>query len=301
MGNIHISISAESLLNLFGFKITNSMLTSLGISAGLIVVSMLVKKIFSQPQKIPRGWQNFFELVVETVEGFVYSVVKDKDKTEAFTPFFLGFFIVILVNNWFGLMPGVGTLMVKDPHPAEALEYQQTEFDAETNADKETDHHESQSQTLSNIHQEENHIDADKKTDSHQADSHSLVPALRPGSADLNGTIALALMSVISIQYMGYKFQGLRYFRKFVDPSGPVQFFIGLLEIFSEIAKILSFSFRLFGNIFAGEVLLTVIFALLPVGGPMPFYVLELFVGFVQALVFSMLTLVFYNMATQHH
>ena len=77
--------------------------------------------------------------------------------------------------------------------------------------------------------------------------------------------------------------------------------FVGFLELISEFAKIISFAFRLFGNIFAGEVLLVVISALLPIIAPMPFYGLELFVGFIQALVFAMLSLVFFNMATQSH
>ena len=78
-------------------------------------------------------------------------------------------------------------------------------------------------------------------------------------------------------------------------------FFVGILEIISEFAKVISFTFRLFGNIFAGEVLLAVILALVPVIAPMPFYGLELFVGFIQALVFAMLSLVFFNMASESH
>lgn len=78
-------------------------------------------------------------------------------------------------------------------------------------------------------------------------------------------------------------------------------FFVGILELVSEFSKVISFAFRLFGNIFAGEVLLVVIMSLVGVIVPMPFYGLEIFVGFVQALVFSMLTLVFFNMATLSH
>ena len=78
-------------------------------------------------------------------------------------------------------------------------------------------------------------------------------------------------------------------------------FGVGLLEIVSEISRVISFAFRLFGNIFAGEVLLTVIAFLMPLIAPLPFLGLELFVGFIQALVFSMLTAVFLNMATVSH
>ena len=126
-------------------------------------------------------------------------------------------------------------------------------------------------------------------------------PIFRGATADLNPTLALALISVGATQYFGLKHLKLSYLKKFFNFSGPIQFFVGLLELISEFAKILSFAFRLFGNIFAGEVLLVVIAFLLPVIGPLPFLGLEIFVGFVQALVFSLLTLVFLHMATIGH
>jgi len=134
-----------------------------------------------------------------------------------------------------------------------------------------------------------------------------LVPFIRSGSADLNMTLALALVSVISAQVLGIAAIGIgKYAGKFfVSPlKSPyvVGTFVGLLELISEVAKLISFSFRLFGNIFAGEVLLMVMLFLVPYFVPLPFLALELFVGFVQALVFSMLTLVFLKMAvTESH
>lgn len=129
------------------------------------------------------------------------------------------------------------------------------------------------------------------------------VPLLRGGTADLNITLGLAIFSVVSIQFYGYKILGLKYFRKFFNFSNPINFFVGFLELISEFAKIMSFAFRLFGNIFAGEVLLAVIAFLLPLAGPLPFLGLEIFVGFIQALVFATLTLVFINIAvtSEHH
>ncbi len=134
-----------------------------------------------------------------------------------------------------------------------------------------------------------------------------LVPFIRSGSADLNMTLALAIVSVISAQVLGIAAIGVgKYAGKFfVSPLHKPYFvgtFVGLLEIVSEVAKLISFSFRLFGNIFAGEVLLMVMLFLVPYFVPLPFLFLELFVGFVQALVFSMLTLVFLKMAaTEAH
>ena len=129
-----------------------------------------------------------------------------------------------------------------------------------------------------------------------------LVPFIRSGSADLNFTLAIALISVISAQVLGIAAIGIgKYAGKFfVSPFRSPYFvgtFVGLLELISEVAKLISFSFRLFGNIFAGEVLLMVMLFLVPYFIPLPFLFLELFVGFVQALVFAMLTLVFFKMA----
>ena len=130
---------------------------------------------------------------------------------------------------------------------------------------------------------------------------HGFVPFLRGGTADLNITLGLAIFAVASIQFFGYKSNGAKYFKKFLDFTNPINFFVGFLELVSEFAKIMSFAFRLFGNIFAGEVLLAVIAFLMPLFLPLPFIGLEIFVGFIQALVFASLTLVFINIATQDH
>lgn len=119
-------------------------------------------------------------------------------------------------------------------------------------------------------------------------------PYLRAPSSDLNFTLMLALVSVILTNIFAFKEIGFKaHLSKYFNFKGPIDFFVGILEIISEFAKIISFSFRLFGNIFAGEVLLLIISFLLPMLGPIPFILLEVFVGFIQAFVFSILTLVF--------
>jgi len=128
-----------------------------------------------------------------------------------------------------------------------------------------------------------------------------LVPFFRPPGSDLNTTLALAIISIAAVQIFGIKSLGLKYFKKFLNFKGPIEFFVGIIETVSEFAKIISFSFRLFGNIFAGAVLLAVISFFIPFVAAVPFYGLELFVGFVQALVFAMLTTVFLFMATISH
>ena len=128
-----------------------------------------------------------------------------------------------------------------------------------------------------------------------------LFRSFRGPTADLNTTLALAVFAMVSVQIAGFKFLGFHYSSKFFNFKGPIDFFVGLLELSSEFSKIISFAFRLFGNIFAGEVLLTVMAFLMPLFGPIPFLGLEVFVVLVQALVFSMLALVFMNLATMGH
>lgn len=130
-----------------------------------------------------------------------------------------------------------------------------------------------------------------------------IIPFLRSSSADMNVTLSLAVVAVFSAQFFGISSLGIsRYARKFFvspfrKPYG-VGTFVGILELISEFSKILSFSFRLFGNIFAGEVLLLVMLMFVPYFIPIPFLGMELFVGFIQAFVFAMLTMVFIKMAT---
>jgi F-type H+-transporting ATPase subunit a len=128
------------------------------------------------------------------------------------------------------------------------------------------------------------------------------VPLFRSPAADLNFTLALAVMSVLATNFFGILTIGvLAHVKKFFNFGGPVKFFVGILELISEFARIVSFSFRLFGNIFAGEVLLTIMFFLLPYIVPIPFMIMEIFFGAIQAFIFAMLTLVFLATSTAVH
>lgn len=131
--------------------------------------------------------------------------------------------------------------------------------------------------------------------------SEGLIPLFRSPSTDLNTTVALALISVgitqlFAIRHLGF----MKYLAKFINLRSPLKAFIGLFEAVGEISKVLSFSFRLFGNMFAGSVLLIVVGFLVPYVIPLPFLFLELFVGLVQALIFSVLTLMFIKAALLH-
>ena len=128
------------------------------------------------------------------------------------------------------------------------------------------------------------------------------VPLLKAANADLNTTIGLAILTVLIIQGAGLKYLGIfGYLSKFISLKNPIAFFTGILEMISEFSKVISFAFRLFGNVFAGEVLIAVVAFLIPVLASFPFLLLEIFVGFIQAIVFAMLTAVFLNLAIAKH
>lgn len=128
---------------------------------------------------------------------------------------------------------------------------------------------------------------------------HAFTPIFRAPASDLNFTVFLGLLALVMVNAFGFIALGFkRHAGKFFNFKNPIMTFVGFLELISEFVKIISFSFRLFGNIFAGEVLLLVVGFLVPYFIPLPFLFLEVFVGFMQAFIFAMLTLVFISMAT---
>jgi len=248
MAALHISISAEKVFSIAGLSVSNAMLTSIVVSGLLIAFALWVRLSLKRTNR-PTGVQNLAEYIVEALHDLVQGVTQNTRKTEMFFPVIATFFLFILLNNWIGLLPGVGSIGFFEGEGATKV----------------------------------------------------FVPYFRAGTADLNMTIALGLISVILTQFVGVAHLKLSYFAKFINLSNPIQFFVGILEIVSELSHVISFAFRLFGNVFAGEVLLAVIGFLVPVIAPMPFYGLEIFVGLIQALVFAMLSVVFFNMATLGH
>jgi F-type H+-transporting ATPase subunit a len=127
------------------------------------------------------------------------------------------------------------------------------------------------------------------------------IHVLRAPTTDLSMTIALAILAVISINFAGLKALRFDYIKKFVNFKNPIQGFVGLLEMLSEFIKIISFSFRLFGNIFAGELLLIIITTLTYGLATLPFMFLEIFIGFIQAFVFFILITMFMSLAVTPH
>lgn len=214
------------------------------------------------------GLYYIVNLVLRNLYNLFSSIVHEK--INVFFPLLSAFFIWILIQNWSGLLPGVGSITVKVPAAV--------------------------------VHGTVLHEQAPSKESAEEKEEVKTIPLFRGNNADLNATLALAIISVVMIQTYGIQFLGFKtYISKFLNFKDPIYFVLGILEIISEISKVLSFAFRLFGNIFAGEVLLTIVAFLVPVLASFPFLVLEVFVGFVQALVFSMLTSVFFNLAVSQH
>ncbi len=129
-----------------------------------------------------------------------------------------------------------------------------------------------------------------------------IIPFFYPGATDLNFTLALALIAFFAIEIAGIATLGVvKYANKFITFKSPLAFILGIIELISELARLISFSFRLFGNIFAGKVLVLVVMLFAPLIVPVPFLAFETFVGFVQAAIFSVLTLFFIKIATAIH
>lgn len=132
-------------------------------------------------------------------------------------------------------------------------------------------------------------------------DHHELIPLLRGGTSDINVTLGLALVSVIATHYLSIDILGIKEYLGRYFSKNPINLYVGIIELGSEITKIVSLSFRLFGNILAGEIVLATISSLFAFIFPLPFLLLEVLVGVVQALVFCLLTMVFMSILTTPH
>lgn len=246
---------AEALFHLGPLPVTNSMITSWVVAVALIVI---VRLMVGRPRLVPGRGQAVVENLVQGLFGMLSPIVGPKVARPAF-PLLLGFFVFILIQNWSGLLPGVGSLKVMD--------------------------------------------------------NGQWSDVIRPGNADMNGTIGLALVAMVAwvyfiLKYAGPKFilhdwfgnkadrreiPGLIYYFLFL-----IFFGVGLIEIISIVFRPVSLSFRLFGNIFGGENLLHAMFGMFKWGLPVPFYILELLIGVVQALVFTLLIAVYIGLICNH-
>ncbi len=290
-----IIIAPEVVLHLGGFGVTNTLLATWVTMLVLIVLSALATR---RMELVPRSrLQNLYEMIIE---GF-YKIVEDivgPEWARTFFPIVMTIFLFIVTSNWLGLTPLYGGFGVLE-HAHEGQQGYEVQWvgsvgiltgELATGTAEAAATEQGEAEHGSEAH-------ASEETSS----GYILAPLFRSAATDLNTTIGLALVSVILTQYFGLRAQGLKYLRKFFafrpNPMGLIETFVGLLELVSEFAKIISFSFRLFGNIFAGEVLLGVIAFLIPYVVSLPFYGLELVFGLIQAVIFMMLTVAFFKIA----
>jgi F-type H+-transporting ATPase subunit a len=250
-----VAPAAEPLFHVAGLPITNSIVTSWVVAVVLVVA---IRLAVGRPKLVPSRGQAVVESLVQGVLDLTAPIVGSKVAKHTF-PLLVGLFIFILIQNWSGLFPGVGTVFI---HGDEGWK----EF-------------------------------------------------VRPGNADMNGTIALAVVSFVCWLYFILRYAGPKmvlfdifgnkadkreipaviYYFLFV-----IFFAVGLIEIVSIIFRPVSLSFRLFGNVFGGENLMHAMSSMMQWGLPIPFYFLEVLIGFVQALVFTLLVSVYIGLICNH-
>ncbi len=278
----HVSVKAEPVFHIGAsgiglgpeegtFVVNNSMILSAIVVLFLIVLAALTTR---NMQVVPRGLQNFMEMVIDGLYNTFGAV--DRKYISRFFPLVATVFFYVLLSNWLALIPGVLSVGYYLPY-----------------SELEGGDHSAFVNRLAYA--------GDAAPLPAEEDELVLVPWLRSPSADLNNTFMLAIVAFFYVQFWGIKELGGSYFYKFLPyREGPIGIFTGLVEIISEFARVVSFAFRLFGNIFAGEVILLVMVFLLP-ALQLPFMGLEVFIGFIQAFVFAILIMVFASLATQAH
>ncbi len=255
----------EEVFLLFGFPIANSII---GAWLTIIVVVVFCYLATRRMKMVPGRLQGAFEFILGWLYNLCQSVAGEKNGRRFF-PLVTTIFLFVAFNAWLSLLPGFGSIGI-------------------TNAEGHTVH------------------------------------LFRGANTDINMPLALALMSFVFVEYFGLRSVGVRYLNKFLNVglffrsigqvfkgklkaglgglfTGFIDIFVGILETLSELVRIVSFTFRLFGNMTAGEILLLIAAFLIPWVFALPFYGLELLVGFVQALIFGGLTLVFLTVAAAHH
>jgi F-type H+-transporting ATPase subunit a len=280
---VHISLAAETLFSLGGFPVTNSFLTAVLVSLGLMLAAVFVRR---QLGNLGNGFYNAVEMIVEGLESLVNSVISNAALAKRVLPLAGTIFLFVILANWVGLLPLVGSVGFTVNEPAAIHEQAAPAVD---------DHAYATGDTIAP------EIGSAPAAEQPEAEHTAFVPLFRAAYSDLNMTLALAIVAMVMVQFYGLSVLGASYLGKFFNLKSPILAVVGLLEIVSEIVKVFSFSFRLFGNIFAGEVLLTVMASLVPFIGPVPFLGIEAFAGAIQALIFAMLTLVFIASATTPH
>ncbi len=300
----HIQLPAEPLTPVLfqfpwtgeDFYLTNTMVATLIADVFLLVLAFfIIRPAMRSGKQIFTGIVGVVEALIEMLYNLTESTAGKW--TKAIFPWFATITMLVLVANWMELIPGVDSIGILDTHHIEHLDHDvHPEEDCAINP-------------LFNIGGTEVYSVGYATDETVAVCAAGVVPFVRAAATDLNFTVALAVIAFLAIQTIGVRAQGLGYFEKFFNfkalfakpGMGVIDFAVGFFEIISEFSKIISFSFRLFGNIFAGMVLLFVIGTLIPVAAQTGVLLLEFGVGLIQAIVFGMLTMIFMSQATQSH
>jgi len=307
----HIQIKPETLYSVWRINITNTMVTS------WLVVALMIALVYLASRRwelVPRGAQNLLEAIIEGFYSLVVSIAGEKNGRRFF-PVVATIFFFVLFANWFSLFPifnaiGLGQeeehgfVMEKvdlGPLPATYVGLSSLSQLKGRAIDKEDPN-------------------AAQKAELERGKGNfvgEIRPFLRGINTDLNTPLALAIMSAIFVEFWGISslglgtygskffnfggiFRGLRRLSLGAIFQGVIDAFVGFLELISETVRLVSFTFRLFGNMFAGEVVILMFTFLFPLIVTLPFYALEILVGIMQAFIFAALTLVFGMMAVAH-
>jgi F-type H+-transporting ATPase subunit a len=242
--SIHVAPAGN--FQLWGFTVTNSILYGWMCALAIIILLIVVaRKVSVRPKG---GVMQFIEAGAEFISGLVEGAFDDKKRGRKYVPFFVTLFFFILLNNWFGLIPGVGEA----------------------------------------FHRGEN-------------------PILRPFTADLNGTFAIGIFTMVFVYVSSVRESGgfIKYFKHFFigSPLNPLYLIIGLLEMLTDLTRVFSLSLRLFLNVTIGEIVIAVFSYLGHIAAPLtalPFTLIELFIGALQAYIFTVLSLMYLAIAVNH-
>lgn len=277
----HLSHDPLFTLPVIGdFYVTNTLTTMLLVYAIMFLLALAIRNGIRKGGMVPSGIVLAFEAIV----GVIYNMTESttgKHARKVF-PFFMTILLLVMVSNLLALVPGMESIGILEPVEDHGNAVQAITPGIVTVLNEEA--HEGEA-------------------------GYALVPFFRGMSTDLNFTVALALISVIMTQVLGIQANGPGYFLRFFNVRnlftkpffGAMDFLVSLLELISEFAKILSFSFRLFGNMFAGMVLTFLIISMVPWFVPAMIMMFEFFIGLIQAFVFGMLTMVFMSQAVASH
>jgi F-type H+-transporting ATPase subunit a len=319
---VHVEIAAETLFKIGPVPVTNSMLTMFLVMAAVLIVFTLIAR---KASAVPSRGQGVIELIIEFILGLVEGTAGKRVGRRIF-PLIAGIFIFILFANFSGLLPGVGTVvLVESEEETHAEETTSTDDHAAATAEGEVAHAAVDEATATadehstaegaDAHAATPEADAEhtagvvaSSTDEGGGDEHhgpARIPLFRAPTADLNMTLAMSLLTFVVVQVAGISAHGVvGRIKHMADPP-----FIFPIELISELSRIISLAARLFGNVFAGEVLLGVMYALasaikiaiIPVLFPVVFMGLEVLFGTIQALVFALLTLIYIALAAAGH